>query len=503
MFLIDGIISCYESITPFQAAILLAILLLYILYLFVRDMDVPPGPRGIPLFGYWPFLKPDTCHRELRELGKKYGDVYSLRITGKLMIHLGSIKAIREAHVTRTDYFGGRYAGDSMLTFMFRDGVAFSNGELWKVLRKFFISKFKEYGMNAVKENAACSVYDALKNTVEELRDSKGRPINITDVITMKCMMTIRRIIFNDEGITMEELQKLSDLYTTMMTAQTTTNLLLSGYFAKYFIFPLMPCIWTFKSCHYRVLSILYDVVNRHKSEYNEAHVADLVDCYFKERDDKRKRGDPTAALLTDKALVSSLSQFVTDGVLSVGVFIGNFLTALVEYPDEQEKIYKEILEVIGPNRLPSLEDKNKLPYTNAFIYEVTRFTEFFPIVPSMECTKETTLHGYKIPAGSLTLLNLYAANRNPNDFENPDEFNPSRYLPSGNKPRPDLPILFGIGKRACIGEAFSMIQVFLFLTTIVQNFHLSLPANAKGSFTFAAKERLKMCVHPRSHKSH
>ena len=64
---------------------------------------------------------------------------------------------------------------------------------------------------------------------------------------------------------------------------------------------------------------------------------------------------------------------------------------------------------------------------------------------------EETTLRGYKIPLGSVTLLNMYAANRNPKDFENPDEFNPSRYIATPEKSRAELPILFGVGKKGII----------------------------------------------------
>lgn len=113
--------------------------------------------------------------------------------------------------------------------------------------------------------------------------------------------------------------------------------------------------------------------------------------------------------LVLDKALVSSLSQFITDGVLSVAVFIGNFLMRLVEYPDEQEKIYQEILDVVGQERLPTLEDKSKLPYTNAFIYEVTRLSDFFPMFPSLECTSKCCfLIFFYIHFKIVVLLTLY-----------------------------------------------------------------------------------------------
>ena len=122
MALFEDLQHYYESITPFQAAMTLSVIFLYVLYLFLRDMDLPPGPKGLPLYGYWPFLKADTCHIQLQELSKKYGDIFSLRITGKLFIYLGSLKAIKEAHLTKTDCFEGRFSDESILTFIFNEG---------------------------------------------------------------------------------------------------------------------------------------------------------------------------------------------------------------------------------------------------------------------------------------------------------------------------------------------------------------------------------------------
>ena len=86
------------------------------------------------------------------------------------------------------------------------------------------------------------------------------------------------------------------------------------------------------------------------------------------------------------------MGQFLADGALSIGVFIGYVLMKLVEYPEECEKIHEEILEVVGQDRLPILEDKIKLPYTNAFIHEVIRLSDFFPMFPSLECTSKNNV---------------------------------------------------------------------------------------------------------------
>ncbi|GBN04676.1 hypothetical protein AVEN_171010-1, partial [Araneus ventricosus] len=85
-------------------------------------------------------------------------------------------------------------------------------------------------------------------------------------------------------------------------------------------------------------------------------------------------------------ALVQSLTQFVSDGVLSVAAAISILMKFLIERPEEQEKIYKEIIEVVGTDRQPTVEDKSKLPYLNAFISEGLRVSNVFPIFPSVEC---------------------------------------------------------------------------------------------------------------------
>ncbi|XP_054711294.1 cytochrome P450 1A1-like [Uloborus diversus] len=209
---------------------------------------------------------------------------------------------------------------------------------------------------------------------------------------------------------------------------------------------------------------------------------------YIKERKTRIQKRDPIAKHFTNDVLACTLLQLVGDGILSVAAYVNIFLQGLVEYPEEQEKVHEEIIDVIGPDRQPTMDDKNKLPYTNAFMNEVIRKSDFTPMLPSVECTTETTIRGHRIPKGAVTLPNYWAANHDPETYDEPDAFNPSRFLATPNKPRAELPVLFGVeqeglfnvwltGKRACIGETFTTTQAFLFLTSIAQKFKLSKPS--------------------------
>lgn len=61
--------------------------------------------------------------------------------------------------------------------------------------------------------------------------------------------------------------------------------------------------------------------------------------------------------------------------------------------------------------------------------------------------TGETTIHGHRIPVGSIILYNFRSAHLDPGTFEDPKTFNPSRYMSSPGKPKAESPVIFGMGK--------------------------------------------------------
>ena len=68
-----------------------------------------------------------------------------------------------------------------------------------------------------------------------------------------------------------------------------------------------------------------------------------------------------------------------------------------------------------------------------------------------LSITEETTVRGYRIPVGAITVLNFSSANRDPETFEDPHSFKPSRYLSVEGKPKAESPVLFGMGKSTSL----------------------------------------------------
>ncbi|XP_026519179.1 cytochrome P450 2B9-like [Terrapene carolina triunguis] len=69
----------------------------------------------------------------------------------------------------------------------------------------------------------------------------------------------------------------------------------------------------------------------------------------------------------------------------------------MVAYPDVQEKVQKELDAELGPSQLIRYEDRKNLPYTNAVIHEIQRYSNIVPVGLPRQCVKDTMLQGFPI----------------------------------------------------------------------------------------------------------
>jgi cytochrome P450 family 2 subfamily U polypeptide 1 len=102
----------------------------------------------------------------------------------------------------------------------------------------------------------------------------------------------------------------------------------------------------------------------------------------------------------------------------------------MVHYPDIQQKVQKEIDQVVGRTRLPSIADKRNLPFTEAVVLEMHRYATVAPTgVPHSNMERDVTFRGYTIPRGSLVVANMWAVHHDPDVWQTPDSFNPGHFL--------------------------------------------------------------------------
>ncbi|GBN15742.1 Cytochrome P450 18a1 [Araneus ventricosus] len=453
----------------------LALLLVTTLYFVFKNKGLPPGPIGLPYFGYWPFIKDADCASKLEALKKKYGDIFSFTCTGRLYINLGSLKSVREACITKSEFFGDRVSGYNIVNRFFKDGVFAINGEPWKAARKFFLVLLKVRGASSLKTSIAGPLYDSIKNTVKDLEAREGEPLNLIELLMRESCTIVRLTLFGETGATEAQIRKFNEVYAVEVKSFTPKSLLLCGTFAKYFIFPFMPNFLESIKCHKKLEELVQNLIDEHKDTYDAENPRDIIDEYFKEREKRRSRGDPTAEYFTDKVLLGSIVQFMGDGALIAASFTSLLLNGLLLSPEEQEKLYNEIVEVIGLDRQPTIEDKAKLTYLNAYIQEAIRTADFLNLFPSQECIRETTLGGYRIPKGAILVQNFYSCHRDAEVYEEPEKFKPSRYIPAAGKRKAEPPIMFGTGRSTLVHNEASRVVKNLALQLVLNRITIPL----------------------------
>lgn len=132
---------------------------------------------------------------------------------------------------------------------------------------------------------------------------------------------------------------------------------------------------------------------------------------------------------------------------------------------------------MVDRSRLPSIEDQLELPYVMAFIYEVMRYTSFVPLTIPHSTTTDTAIMGYSIPKNTIIFINQWSINHDPANWSRPETFDPDRFLNANGTLNKDLTgkvLIFSLGKRRCIGEELSKLQLFLFTSVICHQCHIT-----------------------------
>uniref|UniRef100_A0A4X2K4C2 Cytochrome P450 family 2 subfamily B member 6 n=1 Tax=Vombatus ursinus TaxID=29139 RepID=A0A4X2K4C2_VOMUR len=143
----------------------------------------------------------------------------------------------------------------------------------------------------------------------------------------------------------------------------------------------------------------------------------------------------------------------------------------------EELRKSQEIDWIIGKNHSPELQDRAKMPYTDAVIHEIQRLSDLLPLgIPHM--VTEGTFFPSPSPShshqGTDVFLFLSSSLKNPHHFEKPHIFDPNHFLDAqGALKKNEAFIPFSMGKCICLGESIARSELFIFLTTILQNVSL------------------------------
>ncbi|WP_311170517.1 cytochrome P450 [Halobellus ordinarius] len=448
----------------------------------------PPGPAGVPLFGNSRQYARDPF-TFLTTVADAYGDVTRFDL-GPVETHLLTNPADIERVLVTDDakYRKPDFQDDAIGTLL-GDGLLLSEGDTWR--------KQRQLAQPAFGPNRIAKMGELITRHAESMLDD-WNPGDLTDVHLEMARVTVRIIVEAMFG------SQLTDEQTR--TIQENLEPLGRRFEPSPARFLIPDWLPTRENRQYhesvRTLEgIIDDIVEeRRGTEYDPSvdpaadgdDPMDLLSVLLR----AKGRGEQTDKQLRDEMMTMLLAGHDTTALTLTYTWY-----LLSEHPEVESRVHAELDEVCGGDP-PTAADVRDLDYLERVIQESMRL--YPPVyVLFREPKVDVRLGGYRIPRGSAVMLSQFAVHRSGRWYDEPETFDPDRWLPARRAERPRFSYFpFGGGPRHCIGKHLSMLEAKLILGTVASEYELDYardrPFDLRGSLTMHPEEPMAMRVHSR-----
>ncbi|KAJ7304458.1 hypothetical protein JRQ81_012020 [Phrynocephalus forsythii] len=507
---------------------------------------LPPGPTPLPLLGNLLQLDPKKMDRSLEKLSKQYGPVYTIHLGSLPCVVLCGYQAVKEALVDQGDAFSDRGDFPVFYRFTHGNGIAFSNGEKWKVLRRFALQTMKNFGLG--KSSIEARIQEEAQCLVEEFRKTGGAPFNPLALVCRAVSNIICVVVFGRRFDYEDD-----DFLTLLHHFNDNFRLMSSVWGELYNIFPRLmdflpgPHHQIFRNFE-RLHQFIAGRIRGHQKDLDPACPRDFIDCFLIRME--QEKHDPLSYFHMDSLVMTTHNLFF-GGTETTSTTLRYSFLILMKYPEvageigEGEsqrgvassfsraprellglasfpgvaratlgsvqlpplgwhrqmatylpaclppgplfslshthqvsfsllaaKVHEEIDRVIGRDRAPCLADRKDMPYTEAVLQEIQRFISLLPMGLPRAVTQDTPFREFLLPKGTNVIPLLSSVHYDPTQFKDPTSFNPNNFLDENHSFKSnDAFMPFAPGKRICLGAGLARMEIFLFLTTLLQRF--------------------------------
>ncbi|KAL4555934.1 hypothetical protein LXL04_038568 [Taraxacum kok-saghyz] len=443
-----------------------------------RKLNPPPGPKPWPIIGNLNLIG-TLPHRSIHDLSQKYGEIMQLKF-GSFNVVVGSSAAMAKVFLKTMDVnFACRpkTAAGKYTTYNYSNMTWSPYGPYWRQARKiclmelFSVKRIESYEYIRVEET---------NSLLKSVFESAGEEIVLKDLLSSESLNVISRMVLGKRYLD----EELNSVVSPIEFRQMLDELfLLNGVFNIGDSIPwigfmdLQGYVKRMKAVNKKFDRFLEHVLDEHNERRKAAgenfEPKDMVDLLLQLAD------DPNLDVKLERHGVKAFTQdLLAGGTESSAMTVEWAIAELLKNPENFQRAYEELNQVIGHDKWVHEKDMPNLPYIKAIAKETMRLHPVAPMLVPRRARQNCKVAGYDITEGTRVFVSIWSIGRDPNLWDKPEEFCPERFIGKEIDVKGhDFELLpFGAGRRMCPGYSLGIKVVESTLANLLHGFEWKLP---------------------------
>lgn len=437
-----------------------------------------PGPRGLPILGVMPEMVGDMLGLFTRTT-RVYGGIAQFKLLNKsylLVTNPDYVKYILQDNYK--NYIRGRSVETGRV--LLGNGLPLIDGDFWLRERRMLQPAFHRERLGKLANTVTAVIETYMQNWSEKAKqnqilDMDDEMMRLTLTVIIKSMFSSP---IDDKILPLSHAFQAASKF-MLWRSQQMVQLPLSVPLPRH-------------TEYNHALKVLNDTIYPLITNGRTHPKDDLLGMMLEMRDADTGEGLSDQQARDEVVTIFFAGHETTAATMSWAFYL------LSQHPEIEERLRAEVNNVLN-GRIPTFADLPKLVYMQQVINEVLRL---YPpaYLFAREAVVEDVLDGYPIPANMLIFISPFVTHRDPNDWPDPELFDPERFTSEQIASRPrHIYFPFGEGPHLCIGNNFAMMEMQLILSMALQHFRLRLvpdhPIALKPEATLRPKYGIKMMI--------
>lgn len=402
-----------------------------------------------------PHTRPPTLRGSLRSLvrdplnlfltiTRDYGDIVCYRPAPDPAYLLNHPDYVRHVLVDNNRNYSKATHSNQIFKNVVGNGLITSEGDHWRSQRRLMQPAFHHSRIAALDQIVLAATEDML-NKWQDFYD-RSLPVNITrEMSSLTLAITTRALFGVDLG---EKVKEIGDMINRV---------------ANLFEKPSNPVLLQARND----LQEIVDYIIRERRR-NFQDTGDLLSAMILAQDEE------SMARMDEIGLRDQLMGLLLAGYETTANALSWTWYLLSKNLWSVEQLRREVRQELA-GRPPVYADLDHLPYVHQVLSEGLRLYPPAWIL-GRRALGEDEIGGYYVAPNTVIAISIYTLHRHPMFWENPENFDPDRFLPERSSRRHKFAYLpFGAGPRQCIGNGFAQMEASLIITCIAQRFELHL----------------------------